>query len=364
MDFEEKNINEETVTDVTEEDTQAIFQEEIPEDIEQDLVGSESDDEITQTEEKHKGIFKYINPCVFVALCIVVAAFLVFAVYKIFFVNSIAGTWEFKTSSVTQNASGDEVEQKVSMYYEFEEPDAQGIGTVHIYDSGLESKTSYSIATDEETGKKIINIGEGSTTDLYYVIEGNKLFGNAELKITMPASTDPTTGQKIEEETIEMKQADKPKFLENSFKEYNTDDKIIGKWENSSRVANYYGMYQAQFKQTIEFTDDGVMKISYDCPDFGMSDVTIYYSYTVKNNEITIQRATDSKKQKAKFKVKGDKITFTDNTKDGAAIGYVYFGRIFDDISYYKSGSKAAKTASAETTVPETTVVENTTKAK
>ena len=302
---------------------------------------------VTEPEKKKFFIFRYINPSIFVAICVFLAALLAFGAYYIFGAKTITGTWIYTIEN--QTASPDEVDS-VEQYYVFESADSNGSGKLYTYYDGAEQSSDYTVTSDGD--KKILNLGNSEFT---YEIEGIKLFGNATLKLTMPGQTDPTTGQTTEEQTIELVQGKSPDYEDQSMDNYNTDDKLIGTWE-ADRSSLYYGYYLVEYTEKITIMDSGVLKISYENEELGLSNA-VYYAYTVKNGKLTIQRVTSDDKDTVEYTVKDGKLTFVDKTANS-----MFYDQVFGDVTYYTEGNKPKETQTETTNAKETTTAEDTTK--
>jgi hypothetical protein len=342
MEFNDNNLNEE----VKETNDGYVSQfGEIESDSEDYTFETESTETETTPEEPKKKffIFRYINPSIFIAICVFLVALLAFGVYYVFGSKTITGTWIYTTSTDSSTSTADEAETS-EVYYVFDSADSSGNGEYHMYSSGAEQTGEYTISSEDD--KKIINLG-GS--DLYYDVEGVKLFGNATLKLTMPASTDSTTGTTTEEQTVELKQGSDPDYENQSFDDYEVDDNLLDEWTFSTTYS-YYGQ-DIEYSTTLNFMDNGILKISV-ANGFYSSDITYYYAYTVKKGELTLQQVTTSDKSTAKYTIKDGKLTFDDDS-------------IFADQTFTRPGDESAtETTTEETTTEATTEATTKTTAK
>lgn len=308
-----------------------------------DIMGLSDDYNVTVTEPEKKKffIFRYINPSIFVAICVFLAALLAFGAYYIFGAKTITGTWIY-TVEGQSTSTADEAES-IDQYYVFESADSDGNGKLYTYCDGAEQCSDYTVTSDGD--KKILKLGN---SELTYEIEGIKLFGNATLKLTMPEQTDQTTGQKTEEQVIELAQGKEPDYENQSMDSYNTDDKLTGVWE-ADRSSLYYGYYLVEYTEKITIMDNGVLKINYNNEEMGLNN-TIYYAYTVKNGKMTIQRVTSDDKDTVEYTVKDGKLTFVDKTANS-----MFYDQVFGDVTYYAEGKKPKETQTETTKSDETT---------
>jgi hypothetical protein len=345
MEINDNNLNEENieekVEDTVEESEGYVSQ---FSELESDPEGIDFEINTPAEEPKKKFfIFRYINPSIFIAICVFLVALIAFGVYYVFGAKTITGSWAYTVES-SESSSADEAEEENVLYYVFDKADSNGSGTYHVYSQGAEQTGTYTISSDNDN--KIINMG-GS--DLYYDIEGIKLFGNATLKLTMPASTDSTTGEEVEEQTVELKESSDPDYESQTISDYKTDDKLTGEWESSDRTFLYYGMYELQYTENVQVSDDGIIKVHYTCTDLGV-DSTIYYGYSADNGTLKLKRATSDDEETVKYSVKNGKLTFTDKTTSS-----IFYDEIFGDVTYTNPNDKSDDSSSETTTEEETT---------
>ena len=270
----------------------------------------------TQVKEK-KGIFKYIHPSIFIAICVFLAAALAFGVYKVFIAKTIEGTWIFEAPSTSANSTADEAE-KTEMYYDFGNTDGDGKGELTIYSQGAMQKGDYTLSSDKDGLK--ISMGE---EEYYYDVEGIRLFGNATLKLTRPESTDESTGTKVDEMTVELKQGSTPDYESDTYENYKTDNKLMGKWSFSQSI-NYYGQ-DISYSNVLNFKDNGILNIVVEQNDQSME---YFYAYTVKDKKLKLRQCSTDQEVEATYTIKGDKLTFDDKS-------------IFAGITFYKDGKQS-----------------------
>ncbi len=309
-------------------------------------VSYDYESEPSQPQKKKFFIFRYINPSIFIAICVFLAAILAFGAYWIFGAKTITGTWIFEVPLQSESSTADEAEKTAQQYYVFDSADSSGKGTYHIYYDGAAQTGEYELSSKDN--KKVLTLGN---SELYYDVEGIKLFGNATLKLTQPEYTDQTTGQKVEEQTISLAQGKDPDYESQSMEDYKIDDKLVGVWEGE-RSFMYYGMYEIPYSEKVTVNDNGIIKIEYKNKEMGL-DNTMYYAYSAKDGKMTVQRVTSDDKEEVQYKIKDNQLTFTDKTKSS-----LFYDEIFGDATYYKDGKKPNtnddKKAETETTAENT----------
>ena len=289
-----------------------------------------------QKKEK-KGIFKYIHPSIFIAICVFVAALLAFGIYNIFFVKTIEGSWVYEVSTDGTTSTADEAESQ-KIYYEFGKTDNEGVGELKMSSNGAVQKGEYQVSTEKDVNK--ITIGGAEYT---YVVEGIKLFGNATLKLTMPESTDETTGTTIEAQTVELKQTDIPDFESDIFKDYKTDSKLTASKWSFSQNFEYYGQ-EFSYSNELEFQDNGILKIIVEQNGQSME---YNYAYTVTDkNKLKLRACTTTEEVEATYTIKGDELSFNEDSMFGSNV-------------FYKDG-KQPETTVEDTTAEETTAEKTT----
>lgn len=295
-------------------------------------------------EEKKKFfLFKYIHPSIFIAICVFLAALIAFGAYYIFGAKTLTGTWVYKVEDTSSTATADEA-QTYEYYYIFESPDSDGKGEYKVCFEGEMNGGEYTVATKDN--KKVLKLG---TSELYYEVEGVKLFGNATLKLTQPAQTDKSTGQTVEEQTIEMKQSKNPDYENQSMEDFKLDDALVGEWDTDFKVPYYYGMYQLDC--SISFTDNGILKVNTKSDDLGLNS-TYYYAISAEKGKMTIKNVASDDKSQIEYTLKDGVLTFND--KKGETI---FNANVLGSAQFYKHGEKPK---SLETTTEATT--EKTTK--
>lgn len=240
--------------------------------------------------------------------------------------KSISGDWELVVNPEIAQSTPDEVENQNRVYYTFSKPNEYGEGTYKTYyDSGVE-EGEYNLS--EKDGKKLINLG---TEDLAYTISGSKLFGKAKLVITYPEYTDEQTGQKSPAQDYVFVQEKAPQYEKESYESFFTDDALIGEWVTSERKLAYY-MYELSYTETVEFLDNGIMKIHYESTDLAL-DRYMYYAYTTDNDKLTFSLVTDKETQymvSYDFDESGNLKFTEDNTKDS-----IFADEFFSSVTYY-----------------------------
>lgn len=295
-------------------------------------------------EEKKKFfLFKYIHPSIFIAICVFLAALIAFGAYYIFGAKTITGTWVYKVEDTSSTSTADEA-QSYEYYYIFESPDSNGKGEYKVCFEGEMNGGEYTVTTKDN--KKVLKLG---TSELYYEVEGVKLFGNATLKLTQPAQTDESTGQTVKEQTIEMKQAKDPDYENQSMEDFKLDDALVGDWDTDFKVPYYYGMYQLDCN--ISFTDNGILKVNTKSEDLGLNS-TYYYAISAEKGKLTIKSVASDDKSEIKYTLKDGVLTFTDEKGET-----IFNANVLGSAQFYKHGEKPK---SLETTTEKAT--EETTK--
>ena len=295
-------------------------------------------------EEKKKFfLFKYIHSSIFIAICVFLVALIAFGAYYIFGSKTITGTWVYKVEDTSSTSTADEA-QSYEYYYIFDSPDSDGNGNYTVCFEGESNSGQYTVKSKDD--KKVLSLG---STELYYDVEGVKLFGNAKLKLTQPAQTDKSTGETIKEQTIEMTQGKDPDYENQSMENYKTDDSLVGAWDTDFKVPYYYGMYQLDC--SLEFTDNGILKVNTKSDNLGL-DSTYYYAYSAEKGKMTIKNVAVDDKSEIKYTLKDGVLTFND--KKGETI---FNANVLGSAQFYKHGEKPK---SLETTTEATT--EKTTK--
>lgn len=297
---------------------------------------------------ERKGIFKFIHPSIFVAICVFLAALIGLGVYYVFCVKTIVGTWVLEVPNTNQQTSTADEAKKQYVYYDFGDTDKDGKGQLSVYQDGLLEKSDYSITSENDTLK--VTIGQ---TEFTYSIEGIKLFGTATLTITPPDTTDESTGQIKQSESYKFKQDSMPDLESDTYKDYKTESKLIGKWSYSQEM-DYYGQSLSMSNQ-FEFKDNGIL-INTQKQVQGDNELEreYYFAYTVeKNNKIKLKLISTDEDYEVTYTLKGNELSF-DNKG------------IFQSMVVYKDGKQPKETTAQETTVQETTKAtksEKTTKA-
>ncbi|MGN0475960.1 MAG: hypothetical protein ACI4HM_01345 [Ruminococcus sp.] len=312
-------------------------------------------DSVNPVEEKKKFfLFKYIHPSIFIAICVFLVALIAFGAYYIFGSKTITGTWVYKVEDTSSTSTADEA-QSYEYYYIFDRPDGDGKGKYTVCFEGESNSGEYTVTSKDD--KKVLSLG---SSELYYDVEGVKLFGNATLKLTQPAQTDESTGETTEEQTIEMSQGKDPDYENQSMDNYKTDDSLVGTWDTDYKVPYYYGMYQLDC--SLEFTDNGILKVNTKSDDLGL-DSTYYYAYSAEKGKMTIKNVAVDDKSEIEYKVKDGVLTFTDNKGET-----IFNANVLGSAQFYKHGEKpkSLETTTEATTeeTTETTEKENTSTTK
>ncbi|MGN0460037.1 MAG: hypothetical protein ACI4HL_03880 [Ruminococcus sp.] len=290
-------------------------------------------------EEKKKFfLFKYIHPSIFIAICVFLVALIAFGAYYIFGSKTITGTWVYRVEDTSSTSTADEA-QTYDYYYTFERPDGDGNGRYTVCFEGESNSGDYTVSSKDN--KKVLSLG---STELYYDVEGIKLFGNATLKLTQPEQTDESTGETVEEQTIEMEQAKDPDYENQSMDDYKVDDSLVGNWDTDYKISYYYGMYQLDCN--ISFTDNGILKVNTKSDDLGL-DSTYYYAYSAEKGKLTIKSVASDDKSEIKYTLKDGVLTFTDEKGET-----IFNENVLGSAQFYKHGEKPK---SLETTTEATT---------
>ena len=316
------------------------------------------DSELSNEKKKKFFLFKYIHPSIFIAICVFLAALIAFGAYYIFGAKTITGTWVYKVEDTSSTSTADEA-QTYEYYYTFERPDGDGKGKYTLCFEGEMNGGEYTVTTKDN--KKVLSLG---TSELYYEVEGVKLFGNATLKLTQPAQTDESTGQTVEEQTIEMKQAKDPDYENQSMEDFKLDDALVGDWDTDFKVPYYYGMYQLDC--SISFTDNGILKVNTKSKDLGLNS-TYYYAISAEKGKLTIKSVASDDKSEIKYTLKDGVLTFTDEKGET-----IFNANVLGSAQFYKHGEKpksletTTEKATEETTqtTAKSTVKENTSTTK
>ncbi len=298
----------------------------------EDTVTEETEQEVLDVASPAKkpgGLFKYINPCIFIAFCIVVVSLLVYGAYTVMN-TTVTGAWMYKISYNDTSATADEAKTtQEEAYYVFDKVNEKGKGKFHEYSQGAEQSGNYSVSTKD--GKNLITLEYNpmAKNELTYEVTGNRLFGTAKLKLIQAAYTDQSTGQEIPEQSIELECSSSPEYDKNTFDSYNTDEKLTGTWNTDDRKFFYY-YTELPYSEKLEFSDNGVLKITYVQSDMYL-DRTLYYSYTVDKGKLKIKRATSDTEEEVKYSIKNGKLKFTDKTQSS-----IFYDAIFGDVEYKK----------------------------
>lgn len=249
------------------------------------------------------------------------------------------GAWELVVNPEIEHSTPDEVKDSDRVYYTFSKSTGYGNGTYKTYFNGGVEEGEYKLS--EKDGKKLINMG---TEDLEFKITGSKLFGNAKLTIVYPEYTDEQTGEKHSAENYIFVQSENPKYEEQSYYEFKTDEALINKWITNERTLAYFA-YELSYTETVEFFDNGIMTIRYESEDLAV-DRYMYYAYTAENNKLTFSLITDKETKYTvayEFDNNGN-LKFTDDTTDAS----IFADSFFSDFTYYKSENLPSSKADNE----------------
>lgn len=245
-----------------------------------------------------------------------------------FFVNKdISGAWLLVVNPELPVATADEIPESERVYYIFEKPDRYGKGNCNLCYQGAMEKLTFQLSEENKTQK--INLG---VEDMEYVITGSKLLGNAKLTIIYPEYTDANTAVTYEAQKYIFKQAKNPMYENQSYKDYETDKKLLEeKWTSKERSLSYFH-YSIPYVETIKFKDNGVMIIHYESDEL-LLDRYMFYAYTAKNNQLTFSLVTDKETKYAisyKMDEKGN-LKFENDTTSASIFADEFFG----DFTFY-----------------------------
>ncbi|MBQ2825155.1 MAG: hypothetical protein IJF19_02670 [Clostridia bacterium] len=243
--------------------------------------------------------------------------------------KDIAGAWELVVNPEVPEATADEVNDADKVYYVFDKPDRYGRGEYRTcYQGGVEHFV-YELLKEDSVNK--INLG---TEDMEYKISGSKLLRNAELTIIYPQYTDESTGVSYEAQEYIFKQAKNPRYEKQSYKDYETDSKLLyEKWTSNERTLAYY-FYSIPYVETVEFTDDGIMVIRYESSDLAL-DRYMYYAYTAKDGTLTFSPVTE---KETKYTV-GYEFDENGNLKfiNDTTVNSIFADAFFGEFAFYTS---------------------------
>ncbi len=250
--------------------------------------------------------------------------------------KDVSGAWELVVNPEAVEATVDEILEEDKAYYVFDKPDRYGRGEYRTcYQGGVEH---YKYELMEEDSVKKINLG---TEDMVYRITGSKLLKSAKLTVIFPEYTDESTGVSYEAQEYVFEQAKNPQYEKQSYKDYETDSKIMGeKYTSNERTLAYY-YYYFPYVETIEFTDEGVMVIHYESAQLGL-DRYMYYSYTAKDSELTFSLVTDKEtKYTVSYEFDGNgNLRFINDTTENSIFADAFFG----NFTFYTSENLPAPT--------------------
>lgn len=269
---------------------------------------------------KKKSPLIYILPCAAV-LVLGVAVLLSFVLP-----GSFTGVWELTVNPEIAQSTADEIEEADRVYYIFEKPDKFGEGEWRVcYDGGVEH---YKYELLEEDGVNKINLG---SVNLDYKFKGSAILGNRKVVLTLPEIKDETTGETTPAQEYVLERAKDPKYEKQSYKKYNTDDKLTGEWITNERTLEYY-MYEIPYTETVEFFDNGVFTIHYESADLAL-DRYMYYAYTTNEGVLAFSLVTDEETQYSvsyDFDENGN-LKFTEDT----TFDSVFADEFFSSVTYY-----------------------------
>ena len=283
-------------------------------------------EEVVEESTGKKPVFGKKAKVIVIDLAAVVLAAAIGIGLSFVFSKTVSGAWELVVNPEVAASTADEIPESEKVYYVFEKPDRYGKGRWHIcYQGGVEY---YEYELTEEDSVEKINLGSGN---LEYRITGSRLFGNAKMTIVYPEYTDESTGVTYDAEEYVFEGAKSPDYDKGSYKAYDTDQKLLGKWANNQRSLSYF-YYSLYYTQTVEIRDNGIMVIHYESKDLGL-DRYMYYAYTAKDSELTFSLVTD---KDTKYTVsygfdENGNLKFTKDTTTAS----IFADAIFGDFTYY-----------------------------
>lgn len=254
--------------------------------------------------------------------------------------KNIKGAWELVVNPELPAATADEAFDSDKAYYVFYKPDKYGRGEYYTcYQGGVEYY-KYELLKEDSVNK--INLG---AENMEYRITGSKLLGNAKLTIIFPEYDNESTGETFEAQEYVFEQAKNPDYEKQCYKEFNTDSALTGeKWTSRERTLAYY-YYEIPYTQSVEFTDDGIMKIRYESQDLAL-DRYMYYAYTAKDKELVFSLVTDKDTRYTlsyDFDEKGN-LKFTDDKTASSMFADAFFG----EFTFYTQDNLPQPTTSAD----------------
>jgi len=240
--------------------------------------------------------------------------------------STIEGDWEMIVNPETSKATRDEVQDRDRVYYSFGKPGEYGDGIYKTYYDGGVEEGAYKLS--KKDGKAYINMG---TEELEYSVTGSWLLGSAKLTITFPSQTDEETGQSTPAQDYIFTRAKAPKYENESYDSFETDQALISEWMTNERTLTYY-VYTLSYTETVSFNDKGIMTIRYESTDL-MLDRTMYYAYTATDGELTFSSVTD---KETKYTVaysfdQNRNLIFTNDDTESSIFADAFFG----DVTYY-----------------------------
>lgn len=300
-----------------------------------------NDKKVEKKPYKKKGILSnklLLLPVIFLSVVFVAAV-----VIGVSFIapKNIKGAWELVVNPELPAATADEISDSDKAYYVFDKPDSYGRGEYHTcYQGGVEYY-KYELLKEDSVNK--INLG---AENMEYRITGSKLLGNAKLTIIFPGYDNESTGETFEAQEYVFEQAKDPKYEKQCYKDFSTDSALTGeKWTGNERTLAYY-YYEIPYTQTVEFTDNGIMKIRYESKDLAL-DRYMYYAYTAKDNELVFSLVTD----------KDTKYTLSYNFDENGNLKFaddktassIFADEFFGEFTYFTQDNLPQPTTSADT---------------
>lgn len=266
------------------------------------------------------------SPLVFIIPVVAAVALLLAVLLSFILPGTFTGVWELTVNPEITQSTADEVLEADRVFYIFEKPDKFGEGEWRVcYDGGVEH---YEYELLKEDGVNKINMGNAN---LEYDFKGSRILGNRKLILTIPEYSDEATGQTIQAQEYVFERARDPKYEKQSYKKYNTDDKLTGKWITNERTLEYY-MYELSYKETLSFDDNGVFTIHYESDDLAL-DRYMYYAYTTNEGKLSFSLVTNEETQYTvsyEFDENGN-LKFTDDE----TVDSIFADAFFSSVTYY-----------------------------